>query len=68
MTLREADEAAMKRLPVIYDGIEYARISRTGYYYDETGQRHGFLELRAKCRNSVTQARPESVKLKEQNT
>lgn len=30
MTLREADEAAQKRLPVIYQGIEYLRISETG--------------------------------------
>lgn len=65
MTLKEADEAAMKRLPVIYDGIEYMRISRTGYYYDENGKRHGFLELFANCGRSVTYARPEVVKLKE---
>lgn len=65
MTLREADEAAVKRLPVISGGIEYSRISRTGYRYDENGQRHGFLELLDKCGHSVTETKPEAVKLKE---
>lgn len=65
MTLREADEAAMKRLPVIHDGIEYVRITRTGYHYDENGKRRGFLELLPKCGDSITYARPEAVKLKE---
>ena len=64
MTLREADEAAQKRLPVIYDGIEYVRITRTGYRYDENGQRHGFLELYDKCGHSVQYARPDAVTLK----
>lgn len=66
MTLKEADEAAVKRLPVIHGDIEYLRITRTGYHYDENGQRHGFLELLDKCGNSVTYARPETVRLKEQ--
>lgn len=64
MTMKEADEAAVKRLPVIFDGIEYQRISKTGYRYDENGQRHGFLELLATRGHSVTIARPESVNLK----
>ena len=68
MTLKEADEAAVKRLPVTYNGIEFVRITRTGYHYDENGQRRGFIELLDKCGNSVTYARPEAVKLKEQNT
>ena len=45
MTLREADEAAQKRLPVIYQGIEYLRISETGYRYNDKGERHGFVQL-----------------------
>ena len=65
MTMKEADEAAVKRLPVIHDGIEYQRISKTGYRYDENGQRHGFLELFSKCGHSVTIAKPAAVKLKE---
>lgn len=64
MTMKEADEAAVKRLPVIFDGIEYQRISKTGYRYDESGQRHGFLELLAIRGHSVTIAKPEAVNLK----
>lgn len=40
MTLREADEAAQKRLPVIHQGIEYLRITETGYRYSEKAQAH----------------------------
>ena len=65
MTLKEADEAAVKRLPVICGGLEYLRIGRTGYRYDENGQRHGFLELLDKCGHSVTIVKPEAVKLKD---
>lgn len=68
MTLREADEAAVKRLPVICGGLKYERITRTGYRYDENGQRFGFLELYDKRGNSVTYARPEAVELKNKNT
>lgn len=65
MTLKEADEAAVKRLPVIHDGIEYLRIYRTGYQYDENGQRHSYVVLLDKCRHSVTEVKPEAIKLKE---
>ena len=65
MTLKEADEAAVKRLPVIYNGVEFVRISRTGYHYDESGRRHGFVELYDKNGHSVTYAKPEAVRLKE---
>lgn len=65
MTLKQADEAAMRRLPVIHNGTEYMRINRTGYRYDENGQRHGYVELLDKCGHSVTEAKPEAVSLKE---
>lgn len=68
MTLREADEAAVKCLPVICGGLVYERITRTGYRYDEKGQRFGFVELCDKRGNSVTYARPEVVELKNKNT
>lgn len=68
MTMKEADEAAVKRLPVIHDGIEYLRIYQTGYRYDENGQRHGFVELLDKSGHSLTYTKPEAVKLKEENT
>lgn len=65
MTLREADEVAMKRLPVVYKGIEYRRIIQTGYNYDENGQRHGFVQLLDKCNHSVTYANPADLKVVE---
>ena len=65
MTLREADEVAMKRLPVVYKGIEYRRIIQTGYNYDENGLRHGFVQLLDKCNHSVTYADPCGVSVKE---
>ena len=58
MTLKEADEAAQKRLPVIHQGIEYARITETGYRYNDKGERIGFVQLLDKCSNSVTYADP----------
>ena len=58
MTLREADEAAQKRLPVLYQGTEFRRITQTGYHYDERGRRSGFVQLLDKCGNSVTDADP----------
>lgn len=67
MTLREADEAAQKRLPVIYQGIEYLRISETGYRYNDKGERTGFVQLLDKCNHSVTYADPGRCTLKEEN-
>jgi hypothetical protein len=65
MTLREADEVAQKRLPVVYKGIEYLRIIQTGYNYDENGRRHGFVQLLDKCNHSVMYADPSGVSVKE---
>ena len=58
MTLREADEAAQKRLPVLYNGTEFIRITQTGYHYDERGRRSGFVQLLDKCGHSVIDADP----------
>lgn len=65
MTLREADVAALRMLPVVHDGIEYQRITQTGYTYDEQGNRHGFVQLLDKCDRSVIYADPSKVKTKE---
>lgn len=64
MTLKEADEAAVKMLPVMYNGMEFARITRTGYRYDENG-RHGFVELTDRYTGSVSYVDPERVTVKE---
>lgn len=69
MTMREADAAAVARSPVVLmkpgcKPVEYARIVRTGYAYDEEG-RHGFVQLLDKCSNSVTDADPANVEVQE---
>lgn len=68
MTLKEADEATQKRVPVIHRGIEYMRISQTGYNYDEKGNRSGFVQLLDKSGHSVCYADPGFCSLKEAET
>ena len=58
MTMKEADEAAWKYLPVFYNGIEYKRITQTGYRYDERRGRVPFVQLLDKYQNSVIYADP----------
>lgn len=64
MTLKEADEAALKGLPVIYQGIEYVRITETGYRYNEKHERSGFVQLLDKSGRSVTYAEPGRCEVK----
>lgn len=71
MTLREADEAAQKGLPIIHQKpgsfpVEHRRITQTGYKYAESGDRVGFVQLLDKCGNSVTDADPAHVNIKEE--
>lgn len=68
MTLKEADEAARKGLPVLCDGIEYKRITETGYRYNEKHERIGFVQLLDRRGNSVTYADPAHCTLKEKLT
>ena len=63
MTLREADEAAQKGLPVIYEGTVYMRITETGYRYNDKHERIGFVQLIDKCSNSVIYADPARCEL-----
>ena len=63
MTLREADEAAQKGLPVIYDGTVYLRITETGYRYNDKHERIGFVQLLDKCGYSATRADPARCEL-----
>ena len=63
MTLKEADEAACKRLPIRMEKpghppVEYSRITRMGCVYLEDGRRGGFVQLLDKNNNSVTEADP----------
>ena len=68
MTLKEADAAAQKRVPVVYQGIEYERITQAGYEYDKTGQRRGFVQLLDRSGHSVSYADPGRCDLKEAAT
>ena len=45
MTLKEATEAAKKRMPVIHNGIEYLRTPQAGYDYDHQGNPTPFVQL-----------------------
>lgn len=70
MTLKEADEAAQKCLPIIHKwpsqpDIEYRRIAEVGYSYDENGKRSDFVKLLDKNTNSVTYADPKHCTVKE---
>ena len=65
MTLKEADEAAWKFLPVLCNGIEYKRITQTGYRYDERRGRIPFVQLLGKHQNHVVYADPESCTVKD---
>ena len=64
MTPREADVAAVRQKRVIYDGMEYLRITGAGYNYDDRGRRHPYIVLLDKCKNSVTYADPSKCTLK----
>lgn len=68
MTLKEADEVAQKRLPVMYQGIEYTRVVQVGYTYDMQGHRNSFVQLLDKCGHSVTYGDPGRCELKEVET
>lgn len=65
MTSKEADEAARAGLPVLYEGIEYKRITEAGYGYDGNGNRSPFVQLLDKNNNrSVIRVNPEKCTLK----
>lgn len=67
MTLREADEAAVKHLPVENDGITYVRIIEIGYKYPKNGVRFPFVRLEDKSGHSITDANPERCKIIERS-
>lgn len=59
MTLKEADEAAWKFLPIRYNGgAVYKRITQTGYRYDERRGRVPFVQLLDQNSNSVINVDP----------
>ena len=64
MTSKEADAAAKAGLPVLYEGIEYKRITEVGCSYDGNGNRSPFVQLLDKCNRSVINVNPEKCTLK----
>lgn len=62
MSPKEAVEAARLRLPIIYDGMEFERITEVGVRYDEKGRSKPFIQLLA--RRGVIYANPERCVLK----
>jgi len=63
VTLREADEAAAKHLPIESGGIVYVRILEIGYKYTENGARVPFVRLKDKSGHSITDADPVRCKI-----
>ncbi len=68
ITLKEADEIAAKRLPVIYDGITYSRITEIGYRYTDHNGKIPFIQLLDKGGRSVTYADPKRCNVAPVNT
>lgn len=63
MTMKEAHEAALKGLPVMYDGIEYERITEVGYRINDKLQCFGFVQLMSKNKRSVIYVDPNKCAL-----
>jgi len=63
VTLREADEAAAKHLPIESGGIVYVRILEIGYKYTDNGARVPFVRLKDKSGHSITDADPVRCKI-----
>lgn len=65
MDSAEIIEAQMKRLPVIYNGIEYLRISKYILWFDDKGERRLSVELLDKNGGCVVQAPADRISIKE---
>lgn len=71
MTLKEAETAAEKMLPVSckilisaeLKKIKFKRITRTGYFYAENGVKQPFVELYDAGSNSVIYADPDDCEI-----
>lgn len=58
MTPTEANEAARQLLPVIFDGMEFERITQVGIGYNDKGEPHYFLQILGKNHGSVVYVEP----------
>lgn len=65
MTSAEIDRCMKHRLPVVCDGIQYARITEYVSWYDGNGQRRlsaGLLDRNGKCVVRVLAEKVEAVR------
>lgn len=58
-------EAMQKKLPVIYDGVEYKRITKYILWFDDRGEKRLSAELLDKNGGSVVQAPADRITIKE---
>lgn len=61
MTNEEAKQALFDRVPVIWNGIEYTRVTAIIYRLDLDGKLIVSAELEDKCGHSVTVARIKDI-------
>lgn len=57
MTLKEADDAALRKVPILHNGTQYTRIIEVGYKYTDLGK-FPFVLLEDRPRHSATYAKP----------
>lgn len=67
MTIKEANEAARQRLPVIFDGMEFERIIQVGIRYNENGKGRYFLQILDRTGNSTAYVEPSRCELSRSN-
>lgn len=58
MTLKEADDAAIRKVPIIHNGIRYTRITQIGYNYTALG-RFPFIQLEDRSGHMVIDVKPD---------
>lgn len=64
MTIKEANEAAQRLLPVIFDGMEFERITQVGISYNDKGKPHYFIQILGKNHGSVVYVEPSRCTVK----
>ena len=64
MTIKEANEATRQLLPVIFDGMEFERITPVGIGYNDKGEPHYVLQILGKNHGSVVYVDPNRCTVK----
>lgn len=66
MTNEEAKKAFMEQVPVVWQGIEYVKITAIIYRLDKYGKVMVLGEMLDRCLHSVVTADVKNIELKEQ--